>query len=420
MGKSSNNAKPLVAAGLALAVGACSWFGGEAPPRRAGAETKEPNLASVPAKPQPVLTADQRKALTQDLVRDRENARYTSQEFRIGSAPEAAPPRPAPPRPAAPRPSTAPVQPAPAAPAPAAVANVTQTPADPIPPAGEAATREAEAEESPWWWPFGGRSSTPARPPAAPPPAASAGPTVTATPENMQAAPGVMPVTGKALPQPEQGTDLPAPIAMAPVPPTPPPGSGVALPLGSAASPPPPRGALPPALPAPSVAAPPTSAPLASTIPVPPPVDAGDPARMQPDAIGAAPPPPPALAAVPSAPPPRVASASAPGVSRLVAQVEFAETGATLPDSGKAALEEVERLHRERAGRVRVVALTPRGGASVAGDAMLAAAAAATERGNAVKRELVRLGVPEGDIVVSTAPAGTGRDLRRVDTYLDN
>ncbi len=416
MGISSNYAKPLAAAGLALAVGACSWFGGEAPPRRAGAETKEPNLASVPAKPTPILTAEQRKALTQDLVRDRENARYTDQQFRIGNVPEAAPPRPAPPRPAA---AARPAPPSGATPV--APAAVMPAPADPIPPAAEPAEKEDSGGSS-WWWPFGSSAKEKAPPPAAP---AATGPTVTATPENMRADPGTMPVTGKPLPQPEQSSDLPAPLAMAPVPPTPRPGTGVALGAGQAASPPP-RSALPPP--------PPTSpsstqatpglprAPDAATIPVPPslsttPSDSG---RMTPDALGAAPPPPPAMAAVPSEPPPRVAAGSAAGTSTLVAQIEFPESGTALPDAGKRALAEVEQRHREQGGRVRVVAITPRGGAAVAGEAMLAAAAAATERGNAVMRELVRLGVPEGDISVRTAPAAAGRDLRRVDTYLEN
>ncbi|BBK37408.1 hypothetical protein STAQ_24860 [Allostella sp. ATCC 35155] len=414
----TNNARPLVAAGIALAVGACSWFGGETPPRRAGAATTEPNLASVPAKPTPILTPEQRKALTQDLVRDRENARYSNQEYRIGNVPEAAPPRPAPrPAPAARR----------AAPAPAAAAAVTQRPSDDIVAPAEArredaaavaAAAEKESDDSPWWWPFGGSSGEKKTEPTPRP--APTGPTVDATPENMQAAPGVMPVTGKPLPQPEQSADMPAPIAMAPVPPTPPPGSGVPL---SAAMPParsnlPPPPAAVPAAPAVGGALP--RAPDAAVIPVPPPIstDAEPSQRMQPDAIGAAPPPPPALAAVPAAPPPRVATG--PGTSRLVSQVEFAETGSALTDAARDAVAEVEKLHRERGGRIRLVALTPRGSAQVAGDAMLAAAAAATERAQAVQRELVRLGVPEGDIAVSTAPSGTGRDVRRVDAYLDN
>ncbi|BBK32127.1 hypothetical protein EDC65_0931 [Stella humosa] len=420
MAISSNTAKPLVAAGLALAVGACSWFGGDPAPRRPGAETKEPNLASVPEKPQPILSAEQRKALTQDLVRDRENARYSNQEFRIGNVPEAPPPRPAPPRPAA-RPAAA-AAPAPAvAEAPAGAVPAPTLAPPPVTVASEPVAKE-ETEESPWWWPFGGRSA--ARP--APAPVAPTGPTVAATPENMQAPVGTMPVTGKPLPQPEAATDMPAPITMAPVPATPPRGAGVPM-MGPGGSPPP-RPDLPPAaaLPAPSVAAPAPTAPMASAagpgapLSVPPPLAAatGDSARMAPDAIGAAPPPPPAMAAA-TAPPPR-ASASVPAAGRLLASIDFPETGTALPDSGKQALETVEQQHRDRGGRIRVVALTPRGGSGVAGDVMLAAAAAATERANAVMRELVRLGVPEGDIAVSTVPGGTGRDIRRVDTYLDN
>jgi hypothetical protein len=404
MGISSNYAKPLAAAGLVLAVGACSWFGGDAPPRRAGAETKEPNLASVPAKPTPVLSAEQRKALTQQLVRDRENARYTDQQFRIGNVPEAAPPRPAPQQPTTARPATAARPSQPSAPA------ATPPAAEPAPAPAEAAAKK-ESDDSPWWWPFGGSSKEEEKPAAAP--AASdaaqpnAAPAVAATPDNMQASSDVMPVTGKPLPRPDQPAEYPAPLAMAPVPPTAPRGSGVPVGTGQPGTAP---------------ASPVARAPDAATVPVMPSVSTAPepPARMVPDAPGAAPPPAPALAAVPPAPPPPPAGAGAgPGVSKLAAQIEFPEAGATLSDAGRQALQEVEKLHREHGGRIRVVALTPRGGAAVAGEALLAAASAATERGNSVMRELVRLGVPEGDISVRTAPGAGGRDPRRVDTYIE-
>lgn len=138
------------------------------------ADTSYPNLASVPPRPTPSTTAEQREALKQGLVADRANARYTepAASAPAASAPAASAPaatRPAaaaaapqrsqpqtPPKPqsSAPRPAEsqaalpapAPAQPAPAAPAP--VAAVPAAPATPQGPAGPAATTTAASSGS--------------------------------------------------------------------------------------------------------------------------------------------------------------------------------------------------------------------------------------------------------------------------------
>ncbi|MCC7275422.1 MAG: hypothetical protein IT561_22325 [Alphaproteobacteria bacterium] len=395
---------------------------------RPGAATGDPNLASVPAKPQPILTPEQRKALMQDLVRDRENARYTDQAVRIGDVPEAAPPRPAPPRPVA-RPGAAATSASAGTPAaasaqrPAAAkdddspwwwpfgggksdseasepAPVRETPVPAPPPTAPAAAAPptapptAESDDSPWWWPFGGsRPKETARAPTAQELAAGAN-SIAATPENMRAPAGIMPVTGKPLPQPDSNEPAPAPLVMAPVPATPPPAAPGATRIGAG------------------------SAPQAATVPAMPPVDAPPPrAALRPEAAGRAPPPP-AVAELPPTPP-RAAPAGAAAVRVLAAAIEFPAGAATMPADAGAALEEVARMHKEHGGKVRVVAQTLRSAAGTAGDALLASSALATDRTGAITRELVRLGVADGAIVAATAPGAAGREPRRVDVYVE-
>ena len=70
----------------------------------AGEAADYPNLATVPPPPNRALTAAERDKLTQSLIADRTNAKYSDEKLRAGfpavSAP--APPPPPPPVPAAP------------------------------------------------------------------------------------------------------------------------------------------------------------------------------------------------------------------------------------------------------------------------------------------------------------------------------
>src|SRR5271167_2206161 len=90
----------------------------------AGEASDYPNLATVPPPPERALTAAEREKLTQSLIADRTNARYTDEQLRAGFSSVAAAPPPPPGEPgaqpeqvaAAPPPSPTPV---PSAPAPA-------------------------------------------------------------------------------------------------------------------------------------------------------------------------------------------------------------------------------------------------------------------------------------------------------------
>jgi len=113
----------------------------------AGEAADYPNLASVPPPPNRALTAAEREKLTQSLIADRTNAKYSDERLRAGfpavSAP--APPPPPPPVPEAVNP--APAKPgesvaAPSAPAPAPAAASGEAPAAPAPP-GEQGLRKS-------------------------------------------------------------------------------------------------------------------------------------------------------------------------------------------------------------------------------------------------------------------------------------
>ncbi|MGE0715360.1 MAG: hypothetical protein AB7P02_07960 [Alphaproteobacteria bacterium] len=211
----------------------------------------------------------------------------------------------------------------------------------------------------------------------------------------MNTPPGVMPVTGKPLPQPEASETPPAALQLAPVPATPPRPDPNAPRIGG-------------------------TAPQAATVPVMPPVGAPPPPpNLRPDMPASAPPPP--MASVPPPPPTpeRASSSTAAAVSILVSEVEFAPGSAAMPADGAQALEGAVALHRAHGGRVRVVAQSLRAAAGTSGDAMLAASGVANERAAAVARELVRQGVAEGAVVQATAPGAAGREPRRVAVFVE-
>src|SRR5262249_33144833 len=85
----------------------------------AGDATDYPNLATVPPPPNRALTAAEREKLTQSLIADRTNAKYSDEKLRAGfPAVSAPPPPPPPPVPAASdegqaKPATAPAPPSP-------------------------------------------------------------------------------------------------------------------------------------------------------------------------------------------------------------------------------------------------------------------------------------------------------------------
>jgi outer membrane protein OmpA-like peptidoglycan-associated protein len=118
----------------------------------AGEAADYPNLASVPPPPNRALTAAQREKLTQSLIADRTNAKYTDERLRAGfpAVSAAAPPPPPPPvpevvnaAPAKPGGSAAP----PPAPAPAPAPGSGEALAAPAPSSGQVLRKSGEPPE---------------------------------------------------------------------------------------------------------------------------------------------------------------------------------------------------------------------------------------------------------------------------------
>jgi outer membrane protein OmpA-like peptidoglycan-associated protein len=118
----------------------------------AGEAADYPNLASVPPPPNRALTAAQREKLTQSLIADRTNAKYTDERLRAGfpAVSAAAPPPPPPPvpevvnaAPAKPGGSAAP----PPAPAPAPAPASGEALAAPAPSSGQVLRKSGEPPE---------------------------------------------------------------------------------------------------------------------------------------------------------------------------------------------------------------------------------------------------------------------------------
>ena len=118
----------------------------------AGEAADYPNLASVPPPPNRALTAAQREKLTQSLIADRTNAKYTDERLRAGfpAVSAAAPPPPPPPvpevvnaAPAKPGGSAAP----PPAPAPAPAPASGEALAAPAPGSGQVLRKSGEPPE---------------------------------------------------------------------------------------------------------------------------------------------------------------------------------------------------------------------------------------------------------------------------------
>jgi len=130
----------------------------------------------------------------------------------------------------------------------------------------------------------------------------------------------------------------------------------------------------------------------------------------------------PAAAPAPVAPPPPASPFGLPTVSLRAAEVTFRGGSPTLDAGDRRALEEVVRMHRQHGGRIKVVGVSPsvvQGGPSA--DRMLQGFGVALDRANAVSDELVRFGVNQMAIDVSTSmPSGRERgDPRRVEVYVE-
>lgn len=443
-----------------------------------GRDQPYPNLADVPARPQPSPAAE-RRGVTQGLVADRENAQYTDDVFRRTPA------APAPPRaavPVAPSVAAAPVAMAPVAlpPAPPPLAPTASappvpilTPADPMPPVAAAPI-----------------TVTPVAPPPAPAPAPAVEPVRIAEPSRqapvvdqpvspsapaavqrgstMDPIPGYLPrrADPAAAPRPVQAAPQPPMTQVPDAPPAP------ALSASTSASGGAPRYVPPRTLQGDEPGAPPPP-PVGLGVPggaqrmsVPPPVPSRpDGGRLDamlqaefpnvptaPRPAGLPPmPAAPTMSATPAAAvelppsptgdrivlrPPLGLTAPSAGVqtaalmpprTALAATIYFADRSTSLDEDDRTILREVARLARERGARVRVVGHASAGGRSP--DPVARAAAnleTSARRADVVAAELTRQGLSGGAIVASAdsdaAGGGFGRDeawARRVEIYLD-
>jgi hypothetical protein len=345
----------------------------------AGTALPYPNLATVPPPPTSELTETQLKELTQSLLADRKNARYTSQQLRSGLGQPAPPPSP---------PTIAA-----AAPAQVALAAVRAAPAPPQPappPSPPTIATAAPAQV--------------AVPPAPAPPQPAPGAKVAArivagsNPVNRESA-GVPSGMTSGLRKPGQPPEL-GPMESSLVSPRIP-----ETPQPEQPQPAPPRARI--------VAIPAAIANGTAHLPPPPP------AVPLPAKIPAFEPPPPPPVLVP--PPPQTAIAApsrkqqAPPVPAAtpVAEIAFAGGSARLSDSDRVALEKVAARYRQSPGAVRVVGYVPAGN----GDP-LASFRRALDQAQAVAAALAKAGVPADKIEVEASPASAAGGGNRAEVLL--
>jgi outer membrane protein OmpA-like peptidoglycan-associated protein len=293
----------------------------------AGEAGDYPNLATVPPPPLRALTAAERDKLTQSLIADRTNAKYSAEKLAagFGAMPGAAPPPPPPPVPA-PGDDT---QTKPSAPAvqPAATAGSGEA-TTPAPSGGDKTTA-------------GGQGLRKSGEPPEPPPM-----------ESSLEMPQV-----RSTPHPEQVQTAPPPPY-----PTPAPVAANAPPQTAANMPPP----------IPRIETPPAPVPL--------------PAGLGPTAYQA-PPPPPVLAPLAPTkgspkPPPQPAGAP-------IAEIKFAAESTNLTQEDRQTLEKVATLYQQNPGKLRIVGYAGAGSGAAeqlnsfraALDRAQAVAAALTEAG---------------------------------------
>ncbi len=308
----------------------------------AGEASDYPNLATVPEPPTQALSTAQLDKLTQSLIADRTNAKYTSERLQAGFDQAAAAPVPPPPPP-----------PAPAAAAPTQAMATPATSAGAAPPPKHASAAGTAVPP--------GAAATGLRKPGEPP---EPGPM-----ESSLQSPQI-----SSLPNPEQSE------------PAPPPPRELRMPAGPTAA------AAPPA-PA-HLAAPPAPAPLPAAIasaqfepPPPPPVL--PPATPTRTAAATAP------GKVPAARP----------VDTPIAEIDFDASSTTLSDAARQELGKIAPLYRRDPGKVRVVgyagvgssAVQQLNGFQVALDRAHAVAAALAKAGVPADKILVEAAPAETD-----------------------
>jgi outer membrane protein OmpA-like peptidoglycan-associated protein len=318
----------------------------------AGDATSYPNLATVPPPPSQALTTEELNKLTQSLIADRANAKYTSENLQAKFDEAAAPPPPPPPAPAA----------APAGPAlagPRSAPNSTPT-ASAAPAVGAASAPSSS--------PGAARDSRKSGQPPEPGPMESSlhSPQIT------------------ALPQPAQNQPAPPPPRELSVPAASTPGGAMAA---GARLPSPPA---PPSLPAAVGSANFQPPPAAPNFPPPAPVRT---------ATGSGP-------TKPTKPP-------APALAYTqVADIAFPGDATTLSDAERETLGKIVPRYREKPGQVRVVGYAGVGNSAAQ---QLSSYQTALDRAQAVAAALIKAGIPAGKIQVEAAPAGSNAGQGRAE-----
>jgi outer membrane protein OmpA-like peptidoglycan-associated protein len=330
----------------------------------AGEKSPYPNLATVPPPPTQALTTAELEKLTQSLIADRKNAKYTSEQLQAGFDESAGPP---PPPPAPPAPPTA-----------------TASSGDGEPPAAPTGGPKAAIAPS-----GAGTSPTSGQAASATPAAAEKGPRKAGEPPE----PGPM----ESSLQSPQIASLPEPQQSQPPPPPPP---LLRMPAASAGAGKTAAAHLP-AAPAPA----PMPAAIAS-------------AEFQP------PPPPPVI---PPAAATRTAAATGPGksgkqppaapVDMPVAQINFAADSTTLSDADRQSLGKIVPLYRRDPGKVRVIGYT---GVGNSAGQQLNGFQAALDRAQAVAAALAKAGIPRDKILVEAAPVGEDSGQSRAEVLLEH
>ena len=336
----------------------------------AGEKAPYPNLATVPPPPTQALTTAELDKLTQSLIADRKNAKYTSERLQAGFDEGVGPPPPPPPAPPAATASSSKAGTAPSG-AGTTAASPAGGPKAEISPSG-AGTQPAPGQVA---------SATPA--------AAAKGPRKAGEPPE----PGPMELSLQS----PQISSLPEPQQSQPPPPPPP---LLRMPAASAGAGKTAAAHLP---------APPAPAPIPSAIAS---------AEFQP------PPPPPVL---PPAAATRTAAATGPGKSgkpppaapadMRVAQINFAANSTTLSDADRQSLGAIVPLYRRDPGKVRVIGYT---GVGNTADQQLNGFQAALDRAQAVAAALAKAGIPRDKILIEAAPVGEDSGQSRAEVLLEH
>ena len=323
----------------------------------AGDTSDYPNLATVPPPPSRALTAAEREKLTQSLIGDRTNAKYSDEKLRAGF--------------------------------PAVSASV-----PPPPPPVPAATAEAAADSA--------AAAAPAPAPTASPETRNAAGKTVAAPDTGNAAPTTAAAPGQGLRKAGEPPEPPPMETSLEVPKV----RSVPNPEQVQSSPPPPYPA-----PAPTAA---NAPPATPHLPAPP-----APAPM-PETIGSAayqpaPPPPvlgPLAASGKSSQKPPAATAGTP-----IVEVKFAADSTTLSDEDRQTLEKVVPLYQQNPGKLRIIGYAGAGGGAAE---QLNSFRAALDRAQAVAAALTTAGIPSGKIAVEAAPSGADPVEGRAEVLLEH